>query len=176
MKIKGIIICIALTLVFLLAGSFPAIAQGPSLADIESEIDAVQWGIIYHPKEGCEEYVEAVKMLIVLEIADKFVEFAMVEYAETGELTGKVNRCLNRAVNLLERAQGLVDDSGFDTGVDIDKGVDAEINREDKLDKCGWLSEGDTPWDGASMSAYSNCTDVSSCIDIITARINLWLS
>ena len=115
-------------------------------------------------------------MLIILEVADKFVEFAMVEYAETGELTGKVDRCLNRAINLLERAQGFVDDGGFDISADIDKGVDAEIHREGRLDKCGWLSEGDTPWDGASMSAYSDCTTVSSCIDIIMARINLWLT
>jgi len=66
MRSKGFIVSVVLALVLVLTGSLPALAQGPSLADIESEIDAVQWGIVYHPKDGWAERLEALKLLVVL--------------------------------------------------------------------------------------------------------------
>jgi hypothetical protein len=134
----------------------------------------VQWGLLYQPKDGYEEYLEAFKLLIVLEIADLFVEKAMVEYTEAGEVTDRVARSLNKAVNWLERAAELSEDGGFDISANIDRAVEAEISKEETFDRCGWLKDGDAPWDGESMSVYESCTTVDSYIDVIIARINLW--
>jgi hypothetical protein len=174
MRGQRLIVCVVLALILVLMSSLPAFAQEPPLADIESEIDVVQWGVVYCPKEGCEEYLEALKLLVVLEIADLFVERAMIEYAEAGEVTDRVERCLNRALAWLERATALSDDGGFDISASIDKAIETEVFKEERLGKCGWLSGGDTPWTGESMGAYGNCTTVDSYIDVTIARISLW--
>jgi len=175
MMSRGLVFCIVLALLLTIIGSVPAFAQGPSLADIESEIDAVQWGVIYHQKDGCSERIEAMKLLVVLEIADKFVERAMVKYAEAGEVTDRLEVCLNRAVAWLERARALSEGTGFDISSDIDKAVRTEVLKEEVFGNRGWLSEGDMPWTGDSIGAYANCTTVDSYLEAIIARINLWL-
>ena len=174
MRGQRLIVSVIFALILVLLSSLPAFAQEPPLADIESEIDVMQWGVVYCPKEGCEEYLEALKLLVVLEIADLFVERAMVEYGEAGEVTDRVERCLNRALSWLERAMALSDDGGFDISASIDKAIETEVFKEERLGKCGWLSGGDTPWTGESMGAYENCTTVDSYIDVTIARISLW--
>ena len=67
MRGQRLIVCVIFALILVLLSSLPAFAQEPPLADIESEIDVVQWGVVYCPKEGCEEYLEALKLLVVLE-------------------------------------------------------------------------------------------------------------
>jgi len=174
MRSKGFIVSVVLALVLVLTSSLPALAQEPSLADIESEIDAVQWGIVYHPKDGWAECLEALKLLVVLEIADKFVERAMAEYAEAGEATDKAKVYLNRAVAWLERAAALDESGGIDISSSIDIAVRTEVFKEEAFGKRGWLKEGDTPWTGDSMDAYGNCTTVNSYIETLVARISLW--
>lgn len=174
MRGQRLIVSVIFALILVLASSLPAFAQEPPLADIESEIDVVQWGVVYCPKEGGEEYLEALKLLVVLEIADLFVERAMIEYAEAGEVTDRVERYLNRALAWLERATALSDDGGFDISASIDKAIGTEVFKEERLGKYGWLSGGDTPWTGESMGAYGNCTTVDSYIDVTIARISLW--
>ena len=44
---KGLIVSVILALVLVLMGSIPAFAQEPLLADIESEIDAIEWAVVY---------------------------------------------------------------------------------------------------------------------------------
>lgn len=174
MRGQRLIVSVIFTLILVLSSSLPAFAQEPPLADIESEIDVMQWGVVYCPKEGYEEYLEALKLLVVLEIADLFVGRAMVEYGEAGEVTDRIERSLNRALVWLERAMALSDDGGFDISASIDKAIETEVFKEERLGKCGWLSGGDTPWTGESMGAYGSCTTVDSYIDVTIARISLW--
>lgn len=171
---KGILYSAILVVLVIAMSSLPVSAQGPSFADIESEIDTVQWGVVFHLKEYGTNYLEALKLLIVLEIADKFVERAMVVYTESGQVTDSIERCLNRAVELLERAKSLTDDGGFLISSDIDRAVETEICREQKLNERSRLSAGDEPWTGDSMEAYVNCTTVDSYIDVVISRISLW--
>lgn len=167
--------CGAILVVLIISlSSLPVLAQGPSLADIESEIDTVQWGVVYHLKDGDSQYLEALRLLIVLEIADKLVERAMVGYSESGQVTDSIERYLNRAVELLERAKSLTEDDGFIISSHIDRAVETEICREQKLNERSRLSAGDEPWTGDSMEAYVNCTTVDSYIDVVISRINLW--
>ena len=154
--------------------SLPALAQGPSFADIESEIDAVQWGIVLHLKEDGAKFLESLRLVIVLEVADKLVERAMVGYTESGQVTDSIERYLNRAVGLLERAKALTEDGGFIISSHIDRAVETEICREQKLNERSRLSAGDEPWTGESMEAYVNCTTVDSYIDVVISRIVLW--
>ncbi|MCJ7522664.1 MAG: hypothetical protein MUP21_10675 [Dehalococcoidia bacterium] len=174
MSVTRPISIVILALVLILMSSLPAFAEGSSLADVESEIDTVQWGLVYHSLDSGEGYCGTLRLLIVLEIADKFVEGAMAEYAQTGEFTEKASRSINIAVNLLERAKSITGDGGFDINSTVNKAVDTEIRREERLNECGLLRMGDIPWTGASMEAYSNCTTVDSYIDVIIDRINLW--
>ncbi|UCG84516.1 MAG: hypothetical protein JSW38_06825, partial [Dehalococcoidia bacterium] len=139
-----------------------------------SEIDAVQWGVIFNSMDSCEGYIETLKLLIVLEIADKLVESAMAEYAQEGVLTDRAGGRLGRAINLLERGGEFTNGVNFDISSSISKGVDAEIWREEKLSNCDGLRQGDTPWIGASMEAYVGCSTVASYIDVIIYRISLW--
>ena len=171
---KRIIASVVLALLLVLVSSLPAFAQEPPLSDIESEIDAVQWGVLYQPKSGCAEYLEALKLLVVLEMADLFVEKAMGEYNDDGEVTDGVERSPNRALDWLERAAELSEEGGFDIGANINRAVEAETSKEETFDRCCWLKGGDAPWDGESMGAYENCTTVDSYIDVVIARISLW--
>jgi len=155
-------------------GSVPALAQGPPLADIESEIDAVQWGVVYHPKDGWAEGLKSLKLLVVLEIADKFVEQAMAEYAEADDVTDRAKAYLNRAVAWLERAAALDEGGGIDISSSISMAVRTEVYKEGAFGKRGWLKEGDAPWTGDSMDAYGDCTTVNSYIETLIARISLW--
>ena len=118
--------------------------------------------------------METLKLPIVLGIADLFVEKAMVEYNDAGEVTDGVARNLNRALDWLERADELSEDGGFDISANIDRAVQSEISKDEIFNKCGWLKDGDAPWDGESMGAYENCTTVDSYIDVVIARISLW--
>lgn len=174
MRSRGLVISVVLALVLVLMGSIPALAQEPPLADIESEIDAVEWGVVYHPKDSWAERLESVKLLIVLEIADKFVERAMTEYTEAGEVTDKTKVCLNRAVAWLERAAALSEGGGIDISSSIGMATRTEVYKEEAFGKRGWLKEGDTPWTGDSMDAYGDCTTVNSYIETLIARISLW--
>ena len=174
MRSKSLLVSVVLALVMVLAGSIPVLAQEPPLADIESEIDAVQWGVVYHPKDGCAERLAALKLLAVLEIADKFVERAMAEYDEADEVTDKIKVCLNRAVVWLERAAALGEGGGIDISSSIDMAIQTEVWKEEVSGKRGWLKEGDIPWTGASMDAYGDCTTVNSYIETLIGRISLW--
>jgi len=174
MRRKRLVISITLALVLILTISLPAFAESPSLADVESEIDTVQWGLVYHALDSGEGYSETIRLLIVLEIADKFVEGAMAEYARSGEVTDRAGRSLNFAVKLLERAKSITEDGGFVISSAINDAIDTEVRREERLNECDLLREGDIPWTGASMAAYSHCTTVDSYIDMIIDRINLW--
>ena len=175
MRSKSLLVSMVLALVMVLMGSVPALAQEPPLADIESEIDAVQWGVVYQPKDGWAERLESLKLLVVLEIADKFVERAMAEYAEADEVTDKTKVYLNRAVAWLERAVALSEGGGIDISSSIGMAVQTEVWKEGVFGERGWLKEGDTPWTGDSMDAYGDCTTVNSYIETLIARIGLWL-
>ncbi len=111
---------------------------------------------------GGAERLESLKLLVVLEIADKFVERAMAEYAGVGEVTDRIKRYLNRAVAWLERGAVLSDAGDIDISSGIGKAVETEVSREEALGKRRWLKEGDIPWTGASIEAYGNCTTVNS--------------
>jgi hypothetical protein len=174
MGYKVLVVSAVLAAVLILTSSLPALAQGPPFSDIESEIDVVQWGIIYHPKDGYQQYLEAIKLLIVMEIADKLVERAMVEYTEEGQVTDRIQNYLNRAVKLLERTREITTDGGFPIGTVIDRAVETEICKENKLGEYGWLSAGDEPWTGASFEAFGGCTEVDCYINVLISRINLW--
>ena len=173
-KGKGFLYSVILVVLIVSLIPLPLLAQGPSFADIESEIDAVQWGVVLHLKEDCADFLEALRILIILEIADKFVERSMVGYSESGQVTDSIDRYLNRAVDLLERAESLTEDGGFIISSGIDRAVETEICREQRLNERGRLSAGDSPWTGDSMEAYVSCTTVDSYIDILISRINLW--
>ncbi len=175
MRSKGLVLSVVLALVMVLMGSTPALAEEPPLADIESEIDAVQWGIVYQPKDGWAECLESLKLLVVLEIADKFVEQAMAEYAEADEVTDEIKVYLNSAVDWLERAAALSEGGGIDISSRIDMAVRTEVCKEEVFGRRGWLKEGDTPWTGDSMEAYGDCTTVDSYIETLIARIGAWL-
>ncbi len=175
MRRKPLIVSVVLALLLVLMSSLPAFAQEPPLADIESEIDTIQWAVLYQPKDGRAEYIEAIKLLVVLEIADLFVERAMISYDEAGDVTDGVERCLNRALDWLERAMAISEDSGFDISDSIDKAIETEVSKEEMLDRCGWFSSGDVPWTGESMGAYGNCATVDSYIDVTIGRISSWL-
>jgi len=123
---------------------------------------------------GGAERLESLKLLVVLEIADKFVERAMAEYAEVGEVTDRIKRYLSRAVAWLERGAVLSDAGDIDISSSIGKAVETKVSREEALGKRHWLKEGDIPWTGASMEAYGNCTTVNSYIEILISRISLW--
>ena len=174
MRSKGFIVSVVLALVLVLTGSLPALAQEPPLADIESEIDAVQWGVVYQPKDSWAERLESIKLLVMLEIADKFVEWSMAEYAEADEVTDKTKEYLNRAVAWLERAAALSEGDGIDISSSIGMAVQTEVWKEEMLGQRGWLKEGDTPWTGDSMDAYEDCNTVNSYIETLISRISLW--
>ena len=173
-KGKGFLYSVILVVLIVSLIPLPLLAQGPSFADIESEIDAVQWGVVLHLKEDCADFLEALRILIILEIADKFVERSMVGYSESGQVTDSIERCLNRAIELLERAKSFTEEGDFIISPEMDRAVETEIRREQRLDERGWLSTGDEPWSGDSMAAYANCTTVDSFIDVIISRINIW--
>jgi hypothetical protein len=174
MKSKGLLYGVILVVLIVALVPLPVLAQGPSFADIESEIDAVQWGVVFHLKEDSGNFLEALRLLIVLEIADKFVERAMVGYSESGQVMDSTKRLLDRAIGLLEHAKAFTEEGDFIISPEMDRAVETEICREQKLDERGWLSTGDEPWTGDSMAAYANCTTVDSCIDVIISRLNLW--
>ncbi|UCG84247.1 MAG: hypothetical protein JSW38_05395 [Dehalococcoidia bacterium] len=176
--IRGkVFLCGAILVVLIISlSSLPVLAQGPSFADVESEIDAIQWGMVYHLKEDSTKLLEALRLLIVLEVADKFVERVMIGYSDSGQVTDTIERYLSWPVGLLERAKSQTEDGGFIIDADMDRAVEAEIGREQKLDERGWLSAGDEPWTGDSMAAYVNYTTVDSYIDVVISRINLWMA
>ena len=169
------VISIALALVLVSVTVVPAFMQGPPLADIESEIDAVQWAVVYHQKDGFREHLGSLRLLIILEIADKFVERAMVKYSESGEVDDKVERCLYCAAALLEHAGKLDISARYDISSDINKAIRTEVLREEVLGSRGGLKDGDVPWSGDSIGGYGNCTTASDYINMTTSRLNLWL-
>jgi hypothetical protein len=173
-KGKGLLCGAILVVLIMSLFPLPVLAQGPSFADVESEIDVIQWGVIIHLKEDSTKLLEALRLLIVLEVADKFVERAMVGYTESGQVTDAIERYLSWAVGLLEHAKSQTEGGGFIIDPDIDRAVETEICREQELAERGWLSAGDEPWAGDSMAAYLDCSTVDSYIDVVISRINIW--
>ncbi|UCG83618.1 MAG: hypothetical protein JSW38_02020, partial [Dehalococcoidia bacterium] len=110
---KGLLYSAVLVVLIISLSSLPVLAEGPSFADVESEIDAIQWGVVFHLKEDSTRLLEAIRLLIVLEVADKFVERAMVGYSDSGQVTDAIERYLSWAVELLERAKSFIEDGDF---------------------------------------------------------------
>jgi len=171
-KIKSLIVTI---FTFGLVGiAVPAFAQSPVFSDLESEIDAIEWAIVYYAKANPGTEINTGTILSYLELADKDIEAVMMEYYLKGKVTLKMKLLLHSAIAKLKFASKK---SGADFKISdyIEEAIATEITREEnRVEKYPLSEKWDPVWEG-DMTAYDGCETVSDYLEVVIERISAWL-